>query len=49
MSNQLTVFSSGVLSWYIKVDTLGRLCDNNLERSFILFITTKPIFYWSCV
>jgi len=45
MSNQLTVFSSRVSLQCIKVDILGRLYNNDLERFFTLFIKTKPIFY----
>jgi len=32
------------LSWCVKVDTLGRLCDNNLERSYNHFITINVYF-----
>jgi len=30
MSDQLTVFSSGVLSWCVKVNTLEKLYNNDL-------------------
>jgi len=29
------------LSWCVKVDTLGRLCDDDLERSYDPFTTTN--------
>jgi len=32
------------LSWCVKVNTLGRLCDNNLERSYNPFTTTNVYF-----
>jgi len=33
MSNQLTVFFSGAFI-IVKVDTLGRICNKNLERTY---------------
>ena len=32
------------MSWCVKVDTLGRLCDDDLERSYIHFTTTTIYF-----
>ena len=32
------------MSWCVKVDILGRLCDNNLERSYNPFTTTNIYF-----
>jgi len=37
-------FPEELLSQCIKVDTLGRLCDNNLERSYNPFTTTNIYF-----
>jgi len=44
MSDQLTVFPEELLSWCVKVDTLGRLCDDNLKRSYNPFTTTNIYF-----
>ena len=32
------------MSWCVKVDTLGRLCDNDLERSYDPFTITNIYF-----
>ena len=40
----LGFFPEELLSWCVKVDTLGRLCDNDLERSYNSFTTTNIYF-----
>jgi len=40
MSDQL-YFPEELLSWCVKVDTLERLCNNDLERSYDPFTTTN--------
>jgi len=44
MSDQLTVFPEKLLSQYVKVDTLGRLYDDDLERSYNSFTITNLYF-----
>ena len=45
ISNQLTIFSSRVQLQCVKVDTLGRLCDNNLKRAYSPFNYKHNLFY----
>jgi len=33
------------MPWYVKVDTLGRICNNNLERSYSCFNYQLILFY----